>query len=64
MVQRETIKRDLDECACDWCGLTLLKGDPVFVDLERGTAYCSEACAQHDAFDAGYGPVCPGVNYW
>jgi hypothetical protein len=64
MVQRETIKRGLDECACDWCGRMLQEGDPAYIDLNHGTAYCSEACAEQDAFDADYGSVCPGVNYW
>ena len=60
----ETIKRPVDECPCDCCGLTLLVGDTVFIDLDHGTAYCSRACALQDAFDSGYGPVCPGVSRW
>jgi hypothetical protein len=62
-LNRETIKRPLDECPCDWCGQSLEVGDTVFVDLEHGTIYCSTGCAEYDAFDAGYGPVCPGVSY-
>jgi len=60
----ETIKRPLDETACDWCGRPLLVGELLYVDLEHGTAYCSPACAEHDHFDRGYGPVCPGVSRW
>ena len=63
-IGQETIKRPLDECPCDWCETALLVGDTVFIDLEHGTAYCSVACAEHDAFDSGYGPVCPGVSRW
>jgi len=63
-LNRETIRREIEECCCDWCGQSLHEGDPVFVDLEHGTAYCSLACAELDAFDCGYGPVCPGVSYW
>jgi hypothetical protein len=63
-LRREPIKRPLDECPCDWCETALLVGDTVFIDLEHGTSYCSRACAEHDAFDSGYGPVCPGVSRW
>jgi hypothetical protein len=62
-VKRETIKRPLDECACDWCDGPLLVGDAVFVDLDHGTAYCSVACAEHDHFDRGYGPLSLGVAH-
>jgi hypothetical protein len=60
----ETIKRPLDKCDCDHCGQELQVGDAVFVDLEHGTAYCSRACGELDAFDRGYGPVCAGVSRW
>jgi hypothetical protein len=63
-LKRETIKRHLDECPCDWCADPLYVGDSIFIDLDHGTAYCSRACARHDAFDRGYGPVCPGVGRW
>jgi Prokaryotic metallothionein len=63
-LSEETIKRPLDECACNWCGCSLQVGDTVFVDLEHGMAYCSRACAEQDAFDAGYGPLCPGASWW
>ncbi len=63
-VNRETIKRPLEECPCDWCGQSLQVGDAVFVDLEHGTVYCRMACAEHDHFDRGYGPVCSDVNRW
>ena len=56
-VNRETIKRPQDEMDCDWCCAPLFVGDTVFVDLQHGTAYCSPACAEHDAFDRGYGNV-------
>lgn len=42
MLNRETIKRDLDACDCDWCGQALQVGDVAFIDLDHGTAYCSE----------------------
>jgi hypothetical protein len=59
-VNRETIKRPLDECACDWCGKSLRVGDDVFVDLKRGTAFCSSACAEQEELDRDPDePVCP-----
>ncbi len=61
-VKREEIKRPIDECACDGCGRSLSVGDAVFVDLKHGTVYCRRACAEHDAFERGYGPVCLGVD--
>jgi hypothetical protein len=48
-VKQETIKRPLDECACDWCGSPLLCGARVLIDLGRGTAYCSASCAELDS---------------
>jgi hypothetical protein len=63
-LSHETIKRPLDECNCDWCGQSLLVGDRVHYDLDHGTAYCSRACANHDHFDRGYGPVNSGVSWW
>ena len=63
-VKPETIKRAVDEVPCDWCGWALTVGDTVFIDLDLGTAYCSTACAEHDHFDSGYGPVCPCVSRW
>jgi hypothetical protein len=48
-VKQETIKRPLDECACDQCGSPLLCGARVLVDLGRGTAYCSASCADLDS---------------
>jgi hypothetical protein len=62
-VKRERIKRPLDECACDWCGCPLLVGDRALYDLDHGTAYCCRACAEHDHFDRGYGPLCPGTAH-
>jgi len=47
-VKQETIKRALDECACDRCGSPLLCGARVLIDLGRGTAYCSASCADLD----------------
>ena len=63
-LRHEAIKRPVDECPCDWCETALLVGDAVFIDLNHGTASCSRACAEHDAFDSGYGPVHPGVSRW
>jgi hypothetical protein len=63
-LRQETIRRPLDDCDCDWCGRSLKVGDPVFVDLAHGTAYCTRACAEHDHFDRGYGPLSPGVSRW
>jgi hypothetical protein len=63
-LKRGTIKRSLDETACDWCGRSLLVGEPLYVDLEHGTAYCSHACAELDHCDRGYCPVCPSVSRW
>jgi hypothetical protein len=63
-LNHETIKRPIDACECDWCGCPMDVGDPVLYDLDHGTAYCTEACAEHDAFDRGYGPVCEGVSRW
>ncbi len=63
-VKRETIKRPVDEAACDYCECLLSVGDTAFIDLEHGTVYCSRACVEHDHFDRGYGPVCTGVSRW
>jgi hypothetical protein len=63
-LKRETIERPVDECPCDWCATPLFVGDAIFIDLDHGRAYCSRACAEHDAFDRAYGPVCPGVSRW
>lgn len=63
-LSEETVKRPIDECDCDWCGSPLTVGSEVFVDLEHGTAYCSRACAEQEAFDSSYGPICPGVSWW
>jgi hypothetical protein len=57
-LQCERIKSAQDECACDLCRKSLAAGDDAFVDLKRGNAYCSRACAEEDALDCGYGPVC------
>lgn len=42
----ERIKRPLDECKCDWCGIPVTLGQRVYVDLAQGTAYCSASCAE------------------
>src|SRR5262249_19998081 len=57
-LQCERIKSAQDECACDWCKKSLAAGDGALADLKRGNAYCSRACAEEDALDCGYGPVC------
>jgi hypothetical protein len=54
-LSRERVKRPIDETQCDWCGCPLSVGDRVLYDLPRGLAFCSQACAEHDAFDRGYG---------
>jgi hypothetical protein len=62
-LRRERVKRRIDEVDCDWCGLSLVVGEDVFIDLEHGTAYCGRACAEHDHFERGYGPLSSGVAH-
>jgi hypothetical protein len=63
-LHEERVTRQLDECDCDYCGCPLFVGDRVFYDLAHGTAYCSQACGEHDHFDRGYGPVAASVSRW
>jgi hypothetical protein len=45
---KETVRRHIDEADCDHCGRPCYVGDRVYIDLQRGTVYCSRDCAAED----------------
>lgn len=48
-LRTETIRRPIDEADCDSCGTPLRVGDRAYIDLQRGTIYCTRDCAEADA---------------
>jgi len=50
MTLHEQLMTRQDERPCDCCGRLIEAGDVVLYNLEHGTVYCTQACAENEHF--------------